>query len=87
MFTCHCSSGFPSRSAQLRSEQPSFLKGDNLYKFTCCDCSEDGKEAFDRMRLTWQQVRHETLKRCTSSPVGSLLIGCGLLADWLWAPC
>lgn len=46
---------FPS--AQLRGEQPSYLKGDNFFKFTCCDCSEDGKESFERMRLTWQQVR------------------------------
>lgn len=45
-----------ARLAQLRSEQPSYLKGDNFFKFVCCDCSEDGKESFDRMRLTWQQV-------------------------------
>ncbi|XP_023686849.1 cysteine-rich protein 2-binding protein [Paramormyrops kingsleyae] len=43
-------------SAQLRGEQPSYLKGDNFFKFTCYDCSEDGKETFERMRLTWQQV-------------------------------
>ncbi|KAG9335850.1 hypothetical protein JZ751_003607 [Albula glossodonta] len=42
--------------AQLRGEQPSYLKGDNFFKFTCYDCSEDGKETFERMRLTWQQV-------------------------------
>ncbi len=43
--------------AQLRGEQPSYLKGDNFFKFICSDCSEDGKESFERMRLTWQQVR------------------------------
>ncbi|KAJ8366086.1 hypothetical protein SKAU_G00149170 [Synaphobranchus kaupii] len=43
-------------AAQLRGEQPSYLKGDNFFKFTCYDCSEDGKETFERMRLTWQQV-------------------------------
>uniref|UniRef100_A0A3Q1FIQ6 Cysteine-rich protein 2-binding protein n=1 Tax=Acanthochromis polyacanthus TaxID=80966 RepID=A0A3Q1FIQ6_9TELE len=43
-------------AAQLHGEQPSYLKGDNFFKFTCCDCSEDGKESFERMRLTWQQV-------------------------------
>ncbi|KAK5873299.1 hypothetical protein PBY51_018350 [Eleginops maclovinus] len=43
-------------SAQLREEQPSYLKGDNFFKFTCSDCSEDSKESFERMRLTWQQV-------------------------------
>ncbi|TMS23218.1 Cysteine-rich protein 2-binding protein [Larimichthys crocea] len=43
-------------AAQLHGEQPSYLKGDNFFKFMCCDCSEDGKESFERMRLTWQQV-------------------------------
>ncbi|XP_056442670.1 cysteine-rich protein 2-binding protein [Gadus chalcogrammus] len=43
-------------SGQLRGEQPSYLKGDNFFKFVCCSCSEDGKESFERMRLTWQQV-------------------------------
>ncbi|XP_017259501.1 cysteine-rich protein 2-binding protein [Kryptolebias marmoratus] len=43
-------------AAQLHGEQPSYLKGDNFFKFTCFDCSEDSKESFDRMRLTWQQV-------------------------------
>lgn len=42
--------------AQLRGEQPSYLKGDNFFKFSCGDCSDDGKESFERMRLTWQQV-------------------------------
>uniref|UniRef100_A0A3B5LTR0 Cysteine-rich protein 2-binding protein n=1 Tax=Xiphophorus couchianus TaxID=32473 RepID=A0A3B5LTR0_9TELE len=42
--------------AQLRGDQPSYLKGDNFFKFLCCDCSEDGKESFERLRLTWQQV-------------------------------
>lgn len=40
---------------QLR-EQLSYLKGDNFFRFTCSDCSEDGKEQFERLRLTWQQV-------------------------------
>ncbi|KAJ3614158.1 hypothetical protein NHX12_017734 [Muraenolepis orangiensis] len=43
-------------SGQLRGEQPSYLKGDNFFKFICCSCSEDGMESFERMRLTWQQV-------------------------------
>ncbi|GLD68685.1 cysteine-rich protein 2-binding protein [Lates japonicus] len=43
-------------AAQLCGEQPSYLKGDNFFKFICSDCSEDGKESFERMRLTWQQV-------------------------------
>ncbi|KAG2467124.1 cysteine-rich protein 2-binding protein [Polypterus senegalus] len=43
-------------ASQLRGEQPSHLKGDNFFKFICCDCSDDGKEHFERMRLTWQQV-------------------------------
>ncbi|MEQ2285829.1 Cysteine-rich protein 2-binding protein [Ameca splendens] len=43
-------------AAQLRGEQPSYLKGDNFFKFLCSECSEDGKESFERMRLTWQQV-------------------------------
>lgn len=43
-------------AAQLRGEQPSYLKGDNFFKFICSECSEDSKESFERMRLTWQQV-------------------------------
>ncbi|XP_068607259.1 cysteine-rich protein 2-binding protein [Brachionichthys hirsutus] len=43
-------------AAQLHGDQPSYLKGDNFFKFTCSDCGEDGKESFERMRLTWQQV-------------------------------
>uniref|UniRef100_A0A8C1TH70 Cysteine-rich protein 2-binding protein n=1 Tax=Cyprinus carpio TaxID=7962 RepID=A0A8C1TH70_CYPCA len=43
-------------AGQLRGEQPSYLKGDNFFKFTCSDCAEDRKESFERMRLTWQQV-------------------------------
>lgn len=49
---CH----FFGFSAQLHGEQPSYLKGDNFFKFICSDCSDDGKESFERMRLTWQQV-------------------------------
>lgn len=40
---------------QLR-EQLSYLKGDNFFRFTCSDCSEDGKEQCERLKLTWQQV-------------------------------
>ncbi|XP_077427071.1 cysteine-rich protein 2-binding protein [Vanacampus margaritifer] len=43
-------------AARLHGNQPSYLKGDNFFKFVCRDCSEDGKETFERMRLTWQQV-------------------------------
>ncbi|XP_053169538.1 cysteine-rich protein 2-binding protein isoform X3 [Hemicordylus capensis] len=42
-------------ASQVR-EQVSYLKGDNFFRFTCSDCSEDGKEQFERLRLTWQQV-------------------------------
>ncbi|XP_063299761.1 cysteine-rich protein 2-binding protein isoform X1 [Pelobates fuscus] len=41
---------------QLRGDQPSYLKGDNFFKFICSACSEDGKEQFERLKLTWQQV-------------------------------
>ncbi|XP_071996758.1 cysteine-rich protein 2-binding protein isoform X3 [Engystomops pustulosus] len=43
-------------ASQLSSDPPSQLKGDNFFKLTCTDCSEDGKEQFERLRLTWQQV-------------------------------
>ncbi|XP_056423575.1 cysteine-rich protein 2-binding protein isoform X2 [Hyla sarda] len=43
-------------ASQLRGDPPSYLKGDNFFKFICSDCSEDGKEQFERLRLTWQQV-------------------------------
>lgn len=43
-------------ASQLR-EQLSYLKGDNFFRFTCSDCSEDGKEQFERLRLTWQQEK------------------------------
>ncbi|XP_062986112.1 cysteine-rich protein 2-binding protein isoform X2 [Elgaria multicarinata webbii] len=42
-------------ASQVR-EQITYLKGDNFFKFTCCVCSEEGKEQFERLRLTWQQV-------------------------------
>nr|XP_056718791.1 cysteine-rich protein 2-binding protein [Euleptes europaea] len=42
-------------ASQVR-EQTSYLKGDNFFRFTCSDCSEDGKEQFERLRLTWQQI-------------------------------
>ncbi|KAM4693445.1 cysteine-rich protein 2-binding protein isoform 2-T2 [Discoglossus pictus] len=43
-------------ASQLRGDPPSYLKGDNFFKFSCSTCSEDGKEQFERLRLTWQQV-------------------------------
>ncbi|XP_004635656.2 cysteine-rich protein 2-binding protein isoform X1 [Octodon degus] len=42
-------------ASQLR-EQLSYLKGDNFFRFTCSDCSADGKEQYERLKLTWQQV-------------------------------
>nr|XP_003219932.1 PREDICTED: cysteine-rich protein 2-binding protein [Anolis carolinensis] len=42
-------------ASQVR-EQITHLKGDNFFKFTCSDCAEDGKEQFERLKLTWQQV-------------------------------
>ncbi|XP_043912860.1 cysteine-rich protein 2-binding protein isoform X2 [Protopterus annectens] len=43
-------------SSHLRGDPPSYLKGDNFFKFTCADCSEDGKEHAERLKLTWQQI-------------------------------
>ncbi|XP_007431888.1 cysteine-rich protein 2-binding protein isoform X2 [Python bivittatus] len=42
--------------ASQTREQITYLKGDNFFKFTCSDCAEDGKEQFERLKLTWQQV-------------------------------
>ncbi|XP_057557164.1 cysteine-rich protein 2-binding protein isoform X4 [Hippopotamus amphibius kiboko] len=52
-FCDKCQKWIPA--SQLR-EQLSYLKGDNFFRFTCCDCSEDGKEQYERLKLTWQQV-------------------------------
>ncbi|MEE6517958.1 hypothetical protein FKM82_028593 [Ascaphus truei] len=49
-----CQKSIPA--SQLRGDPPSYLKGDNFFKFTCSACSEDSKEQFERLRLTWQQV-------------------------------
>ncbi|XP_053567969.1 cysteine-rich protein 2-binding protein isoform X2 [Bombina bombina] len=49
-----CQKWIPAR--QLRCDPPSYLKGDNFFKFACSACSEDGKEQFERLKLTWQQV-------------------------------
>ncbi|XP_032804460.2 cysteine-rich protein 2-binding protein isoform X1 [Petromyzon marinus] len=43
-------------ASQLKGDPPSHLKGDNFFKFCCVDCSPDGRETFERMKLTWQQV-------------------------------
>ncbi|XP_069625055.1 cysteine-rich protein 2-binding protein isoform X2 [Ranitomeya imitator] len=54
-FYCEkCQKWIPA--SQLRCDPPSHLKGDNFFKVTCSDCSEDGKEQFERLKLTWQQV-------------------------------
>uniref|UniRef100_A0A8C5PC89 Cysteine-rich protein 2-binding protein n=1 Tax=Leptobrachium leishanense TaxID=445787 RepID=A0A8C5PC89_9ANUR len=54
-FYCEkCQKWIPA--SQLRGDPPSYLKGDNFFKFVCSSCSEDGKELFERLRLTWQQV-------------------------------
>ncbi|XP_077138938.1 cysteine-rich protein 2-binding protein isoform X2 [Ranitomeya variabilis] len=54
-FHCEkCQKWIPA--SQLRCDPPSHLKGDNFFKVTCSDCSEDGKEQFERLKLTWQQV-------------------------------
>ncbi|KAH0618172.1 hypothetical protein JD844_017162 [Phrynosoma platyrhinos] len=42
-------------ASQVR-EQVTHLKGDNFFRFTCSECSEDGKEQFERLKLTWQQL-------------------------------
>lgn len=53
---------------QLR-EQLSYLKGDNFFRFTCSDCSEDGKEQSERLKLTWQQVSKRLFPRiCEAGP-------------------
>ncbi|EDL28458.1 mCG131470, isoform CRA_b [Mus musculus] len=52
-FCDKCQKWIPA--SQLR-EQLSYLKGDNFFRFTCCDCSADGKEQYERLKLTWQQV-------------------------------
>ncbi|KAK6489896.1 cysteine-rich protein 2-binding protein-like isoform X1 [Huso huso] len=61
-------------AGQLRGEQPSYLKGDNFFKFTCADCAEDGKEQFERMRLTWQQTTLSNRKGF-HQPVGTFWHG------------
>ncbi|KAM4772318.1 cysteine-rich protein 2-binding protein [Rhinophrynus dorsalis] len=54
-FYCEkCQKWIPA--SQLKGDSPSYLKGDNFFKLTCSACSEDGKEQFERLRLTWQQV-------------------------------
>lgn len=57
---------------QLR-EQLSYLKGDNFFRFTCSDCSADGKEQSERLKLTWQQVSTKLFSRC--SRLGAQEIG------------
>ncbi|KAH0514668.1 Cysteine-rich protein 2-binding protein [Microtus ochrogaster] len=52
-FCDKCQKWIPA--SQLR-EQLSYLKGDNFFRFTCSDCSADGKEQSERLKLTWQQV-------------------------------
>lgn len=53
-FCDKCQKWIPA--SQLR-EQLSYLKGDNFFRFTCCDCSADGKEQYERLKLTWQQEK------------------------------
>lgn len=55
-FCDKCQKWIPA--SQLR-EQLSYLKGDNFFRFTCADCSADGKEQSERLKLTWQQVSTE----------------------------
>ncbi|CAK8676009.1 unnamed protein product [Clavelina lepadiformis] len=40
----------------LHAGPPSSLLADNYYTFKCVSCSSDGKESFERMKLTWVQV-------------------------------
>lgn len=60
---------------QLR-EQLSYLKGDNFFRFTCADCSADGKEQYERLKLTWQQVSRGVQ---VGGACGSFWIDCRLL--------
>ncbi|XP_028289647.1 cysteine-rich protein 2-binding protein [Gouania willdenowi] len=43
-------------TGELCGDPPSYLKGDNFFRLSCSECSEDGTESFTRIRLTWQQV-------------------------------
>uniref|UniRef100_A0ACB8EBH7 Cysteine-rich protein 2-binding protein n=1 Tax=Sphaerodactylus townsendi TaxID=933632 RepID=A0ACB8EBH7_9SAUR len=43
-------------SASQVREQISYLKGDNFFRVYLLHCSEDGKEQFERLKLTWQQI-------------------------------
>lgn len=40
----------------LKSRRPSDLAADIYFKFTCANCSPDGVEIFDRMKLQWTTV-------------------------------
>lgn len=66
-FCDKCQKWIPA--SQLR-EQLSYLKGDNFFRFTCSDCSEDGKEQYERLKLTWQQVSKKLFpsNSCIRSP-------------------
>jgi hypothetical protein len=59
-FCDKCQKWIPA--SQLR-EQLSYLKGDNFFRFTCSDCSADGKEQYERLKLTWQQVSKKLFSR------------------------
>lgn len=55
MFTCKlCKLKF--HVSCLKSGKPSDLAGDIYYKFTCANCSTEGQESFQRLKLQWTTV-------------------------------
>ncbi|XP_039260294.1 cysteine-rich protein 2-binding protein-like isoform X2 [Styela clava] len=67
----HCSSCAKwVHTSCLRSESPSPLLFDNYYVFKCISCSEDGKESFIRMRITWNQATALSLFNMAQSDPG-----------------
>uniref|UniRef100_G3R3N9 Lysine acetyltransferase 14 n=1 Tax=Gorilla gorilla gorilla TaxID=9595 RepID=G3R3N9_GORGO len=72
-FCDKCQKWIPA--SQLR-EQLSYLKGDNFFRFTCSDCSADGKEQYERLKLTWQQVSKKPFPKKKTSTWWSTVAGC-----------
>lgn len=57
-------------SSCLLSGSPSPVLFDNYFYFKCVSCSEDGKESFTRMKLTWNQVASLALYNVSQSSPG-----------------
>nr|CAB3234101.1 cysteine-rich protein 2-binding protein [Phallusia mammillata] len=54
----------------LHSGSPSSVLGDNYFNFRCVSCTEDGKETFERMKLTWGQVVMLALYNLSQTSLG-----------------